>query len=127
MSGFANQDRLIGHSKNKLYQKGKSLIWLPQKISKKSSDPKKSERLFQTQKDKNIKNFRPQKISRGPPVNLFSSTLPGMTDYHYKGNHVKNKNSDLTNNSNKVSFSKIMVNSFSQLLINSFGFVCQPG
>ena len=56
-----------------------------------------------------------------------------MTDYHYKGNYVKVvglkdeysleveelhiKNSDLTNNSKKVSFSKIMVSGFSQLKV----------
>ena len=38
VSGFANQDRLIGHPKNKLYQN-----CYPQKISEKSSDPKKQE------------------------------------------------------------------------------------
>ena len=53
----------------------------PKKISEKSSDPKKYERFFQTQKNKNIKNFRPKKISRAPLLMFFQVHSLGFYIY----------------------------------------------
>ena len=52
-----------------------------------------------------------------------SKVLALKDEYSLEVEELHIKNSDLTNNSKKVSFSKIMVNSFSQfskIMVNSF-------